>query len=66
MLSGRGLYKWADQSCRDVLPSVMCFECDREASTVRRPLRTKKQVTRLCMSHGTLVKQLINEYRPVK
>jgi hypothetical protein len=42
VLSGRGLCEWAVQSCREVLPSVMCFQCDREASTVRRPLHTKK------------------------
>jgi len=37
VLSGRGLYEWADHSCRGVLPSVMSIECDREASTKRMP-----------------------------
>jgi len=73
VLSSRGLCEWAAYSCRGVLLSVMCIACDRESSTVRRswPTRgsrtmSKKWVTRLCMSNGTLIKQLINKYRPVK
>ena len=36
MLSGRG----ADHSSRGVLPSVVCLECDHEASIMRRPWPT--------------------------
>ena len=32
--------RWADHSSREVLPCVVCHECDREASTVRRPWPT--------------------------
>ena len=40
VLSCRGIYEWADHSCRGALPSMMSIECDREASTVRRPWPT--------------------------
>jgi hypothetical protein len=41
VLSGRGLCVGADHSSRGGLPSVVCLECDREASIMKRPWPTR-------------------------